>query len=183
MSTERKEFSERLKKVNSTLHQSLIMIANYSGYPLGDYSFMKDDDFFEYFSTNVLEAKKCTHGQKGCFSSNIKQLNGGFWSNYDNDKAIIAADGTAYSWNKGYCGSNKGISVEDEKNCLGRFLVDVNGSQNPNRFGHDVFFFMVVNGKGIVPAGNANNSADCKKGKDGITCAAKVLKEGKITYL
>ena len=182
-STVHMDVAERLKKVNSILHQSLIIIANHTGYPLGDYTFMKNDEFFNYFATNVLEAKDCTFGQRGCFSADIKQLDGKFWANYDGDKAIVAADGTAYSWKKDSCGTNKGISKEDEKNCLGRFIVDVNGSQNPNRFGYDIFFFMVVNGKGIVPAGSANNSADCKKGQNGITCAAKVIKEGKITYL
>ena len=67
-------------------------------------------------------------------------------------------------------------------NCMGRFLVDVNGKKGPNVFGRDVFFFVLVKGKGILPAGNDNKSAECTKSNSGVTCAAKVINEKKIDY-
>ena len=95
---------------------------------------------------------------------------------------LITNDGISYNYVSGTICSDKGLSNDDLKNCIGRFLVDINGQSKPNKFGLDIFFFAVVDGKGIVAAGSGNNSADCKRSSKGITCAAKVLKEGKISY-
>ena len=36
--------------------------------------------------------------------------------------------------------------------------------------------------RGLLPAGTDDGGSDCAAGKVGNTCAAKVLKEGKIDY-
>ncbi len=41
---------------------------------------------------------------------------------------------------------------------------------------------MAVNGKGIVPAGAIVRNIECSKAGGGITCSAKVLREGAINY-
>lgn len=96
-------------------------------------------------------------------------------------------DGTAYGWtaadyqgNANFCG-DKGLTPEENKNCIGRFIVDINAHAKPNKIGHDVFFFVAVNGKGIVPAGSGNTS-DCNRNSQGNTCAARVLRENAIKY-
>ena len=63
-----------------------------------------------------------------------------------------------------------------------RILVDLNGAKLPNRFGNDVFFFLRVNGKGIVPYGYDKSiddvNKDCSSTGDGYMCAAKLMQAG-----
>lgn len=62
-----------------------------------------------------------------------------------------------------------------------RIFVDINGSKRPNQFGKDLFTFVKVPEKGIMPYGydktltEINN--DCSKGKDGNYCAAKIIRD------
>ena len=185
--TQKQEIVTKVKKAYSVLQQSTIRIAIENGIPVGDYQFMTNDDFFDEFAKSVNTIKLCTRSAKGCIGYlDAKTLNGSGWEiSYVNRRALITGDGIVYSWeteNPNICGG-KGLSNYDLQNCIGRFYVDVNGGTPPNKFGHDVFFFMVVQGKGIIPAGAGNNSADCNKKDVGITCAAKVLKENAINYI
>ncbi len=184
-STKRKEYVTKLEKAHSVLKQAVIKIAIDEGYPVSDFSFMKEDDFFSSFAKNINTLKICTQEDEGCFTSSyIRTLAGENWSKYDRENSLITLDGIAYGWSLKYCDSeNSGFSAEDIPNCIGRFIVDINGERNPNKFGYDVYFFAVVDGKGIVPAGSGNNSAGCKRGGIGGDCAAKVLAEGEINYL
>lgn len=110
----------------------------------------------------------------------IKQLNKQVDNNIPGYE-VYTADGMMYIFDdKIYC-SNKGLSPDDRSKCLGRFVVDVNGKKGPNQYGIDIFFFALVKYKGIVPAGEYSTE-DCQYGDKGITCAAKVLREGKINY-
>lgn len=130
----------------------------------------------------IQHIKVCTADNQGCFYSGyMTRLNGRNHAEYDGANAVVASDGITYGWSNHNCES-KGLSEEDLDNCKGRFIVDINGVRKPNRFGRDVFFFAAVDGKGIVPAGSGNKSADCNVGDKGITCAAKVLREGKMAY-
>lgn len=181
-STQKNEFVVRLQKADSTLRQSVLKISMKEGLPPGDYTFMTNDDFFNEFEKTVNTVKVCKGSERGCFSTSSKQMNGIYWSGFDRINSLVTADGIAYNWDQRYC-DGKGLTSEDLQNCIGRFLIDLNGVSGPNRFGYDIFFFAVVNGKGVVAAGSGNDSADCKRGRNGITCAAKVLKEKKISYL
>lgn len=184
--TQKQEIISKLKKADSVLRQSLYNISRDTGYPVGDYSFTNNDEFFDLFAKKLNVAKMCGSANQGCFSDVTYSLKGEVWSNYNsyssNSKTFVTTDGIAYGWSKTLCTTDKGLLTEDYPKCLGRFIIDVNGSRKPNAFGRDVFFFTVVDRKGIVAAGSGNNSADCKKNSSGITCAAKVLKEGKFTY-
>ena len=76
------------------------------------------------------------------------------------------------------------ITDNPEKNmAIYIFFVDVNGDQGPNVIGKDIYNFVVTQ-KGLVPAGD-KGSADngCNKNTDGMKCAARVLGEGKMSYL
>ena len=63
-----------------------------------------------------------------------------------------------------------------------RILVDLNGPKLPNRFGNDVFFFLRVNGKGIVPYGNDKSidevKRECSSSSNGYMCAARLMQAG-----
>lgn len=130
--------------------------------------------------------KFCRIGESGCFAKKgaVRYLNGNNATNdYLTTRTFITADGFAYSFSTLYGSYNsKGLSQEDLANCMGRFMVDVNGPKGPNVVGRDIFFLALVKGKGIVPAGAGNNAADCKMNSLGEHCAAYVLKEKKIRY-
>ena len=141
-------------------------------------------DYREGFVSNLNVVKACLPNEKGCNWSGVpKQLGGRNHTNsYDGYQYNVrTTDGMSINYSAGDCGVDKGVSAERlGKGSLGRFLVDVNGDRGPNRFGYDLFFFCVIRGDGVVPAGTDNNSANCVKGGTGIDCAAKVIKEKKI---
>ena len=79
---------------------------------------------------------------------------------------VYLNDGSYFSLRKGTCFD---------------FTFDVNGGKNPNQYGYDLFFFYIVEHKGIVPSGSYSTSDRTKSG-EGITCAARVLRENAINY-
>lgn len=182
--TGRQEYVAKLKKAHSVLGQTLIKIAIQEGLPVGDYSFIRDDgnsEFFDIFTRVVDPIKICNEGEMGCIYSPLTQLNG-LNTSFLIPLSLVTKDGMAFGWNKDEC-AEKGLSFDDEENCVGCFIVDINGHRKPNRLGYDVFFFTVVDGKGLVPAGKGNNSADCFRTDKGVTCAAKVIKDSAINYM
>ena len=181
--TEKQEYVSKLKKAYSTLGQAAYRIAIDQGYPVGDFDFVTREDFFPIFVKQIQSIRVCTAANQGCFYSGyIKYLSGTNAYKFDRTDSVVGADGVTYGWDSRFCEDDKGLSNEDLANCKGRFIVDINGAHPPNRFGRDVFFFCAIDGKGIVPAGSGNNSADCYVGSNGITCAAKVLKENGMNY-
>ena len=78
-----------------------------------------------------------------------------------------------------------GIETKDKYSVI--FMVDVNGNQEPNAIGKDVFAFILDSRGRIVPAGKDNDSANCKQGcdldDDYWDCSAKVIVEGKRSYI
>lgn len=150
------------------------------GVPVGSYTLMSDDDFFDAFSKAVSTMKVCKN-RTGCFSDDMfRSLKGDNWAQYNIGKSLLTVDGIAFRWDKNYC-NQKGLTAEDEANCIGRFIVDINGEAAPNQFGHDIFFFVVIDGKGVLPAGSHDSSA-CNPQGTGVTCAARVLQEDAIKY-
>ena len=79
-------------------------------------------------------------------------------------------------------GRNHYHNEEDYSNQIGAIVVDVNGAEKkPNKAGMDVFAFYLIDKKGIIPAGSFDDSG-YNRGDLGAECAAKVLKEEKISY-
>ena len=187
--TKKHEYVAGVKKAYSVLSQSAYKIGQRKGYAVGDFSFLQGIDFMDEFSKEVNVAKKCDTTEE-CFGSefvgaNVKYIylkpNAGKPSYYA-DKAIITSDGIMYSLAQRGSGITAfGLAPEDTENIVGRFVVDVNGQKGPNQIGVDTFFFFILSTKGIVPAG-ANSASDCHKSGNGLTCAARVLKENAMNY-
>ncbi len=179
--TQKQEFATAFKKSYSVISQALYRIGGAYGYPGGDYEFLKDANFIDEFAkvTNVI--KKC-NTTVGCFqeSGNINYMG---LNNQEyhptSGKSVITADGQMYTFASN--GPVYGLSDEDSAKVLGRILVDVNGERKPNKIGIDFFYLYIVDGKGLVPAGN-ESTAQCNRNSHGAHCAAKVLREGKISY-
>ena len=185
--SEKREFVNRARKGYSVLQQTTYRIAAELGYPVGDFDFIGRQDFFPIFLRQIKKIKICTEANQGCFhSGHSTALDSSTAENYDHAETVVSDDGIAYGWelaitNPTVC-SNKGFYPEDIANCKGIFIVDVNGNGAPNRHGRDIFFFGAIDGKGIVPAGSGNKSADCNVGNKGFTCAAKVLRDSRMAY-
>lgn len=75
------------------------------------------------------------------------------------------------------------------------FTIDVNGTKGPNKVGRDVFFLYMnhndqsgkilpyVNGSINAPGGGDFSQANtCDKDKSGVSCAYRVIMEGKMNY-
>lgn len=150
-----------------------------------------DDDSIQkvgdYLTANMNILRKCEPNKPGCWTQ-TRKLNGtgniGTETGIgENSLSFTTADGMNWSLDGG------GASVSGVTNNIGthfRAFVDINGDKKPNMMGYDVFVFIVDANRGVVPAGADNNSANCSQTSTnnyaGVDCAAKVIKEGKITY-
>lgn len=87
------------------------------------------------------------------------------------------------------------LSTAGENSVITRVLFDINGEEEPNRIGQDIFLFGIANNGHILPAGSeAYNFGDyvddvtvgaCVDDNvgDGLACAARVAADGwKIKY-
>ena len=183
--TKKQEYVAGLKKANSVLSQALYKMTENNAYPVGDYSYLNENNFIDEFAKVVNVTKKCDTFPE-CFPKNntgsntYKYLKSTDISNIFDGKSVITSDGQIFSYVANPA-AVYGVSTEDTNNVIGRFFVDINGHKNPNQLGYDAFLFYLVENKGIVPAGS-NSTSDCNKSSSGWTCAAKVLRENAMNY-
>ena len=187
--TERREFISGAKKANSVVHQALLDIQRNNGYAGGDYLYLLEGTVFaDEFKKVVSNIHSCDN-ETACKDLYVK---GKIGLNNDasieswgrpNAKGITTSDGMQY-----YIWTNYmqfGLSDEDfdniNKNGSIAIAVDINGAKKPNKFGLDCYLFILIDRKGVLPAG-ANNTDDCNRKDFGFTCTSKVLRENKITY-
>ena len=100
-------------------------------------------------------------------------------------------------------------SADDTCGYIGQFTIDINGYKKPNKYGRDIFQFIIID-TGIYPYGNINYGKylqshcnkyinpnfyywrttsswqaelyGCKTSLEGRGCAGRVLEEGKMSY-
>ena len=184
--TKKQEFVSQLTKTYSTLAQGLNAIWNKNDTAPGDYEFFSTHNFMDEFAKVTNIQKKCSTISE-CMGQNIydnhRFLSGStINSSYIADgKTVITADGQMISFVT-LVSVTYGLTAEDTENTMGRLIVDVNGNKGPNKVGIDTYYFYLVRGKGIVPAG-MQGVTNCAKNKPGYDCAAKVLKEKAINYI
>lgn len=143
--------------------------------------------------------KVCTNGTQSpgnCWhsaKSQWKTLDGSNDGYYDGQhKACILKNGafvSFFNW-----ASNctwDGYRVNGQDRGCGMIYVDTNGFEKPNRWGRDIFTFVLTDRDGLYPHGGvlsikndlnrwcniASNDVE-----NGIACSAKILREGKINY-
>ena len=185
--TNKQEYVSRLLKTYSTLGQGLNSIWNNNDTAPGDYEFFSTHNFIDEFAKVASIEKKCNSILE-CTGSNIydnhRWLNGNSISSgvITSGKTVIMTDGQMISYIAVSGSSNVFLSAENTENTMGRFVVDVNGNKGPNKIGVDTYYFYLVRGNGIVPAG-MDGVTRCAKNQQGQDCAAKVLKEKAINYI
>lgn len=119
-------------------------------------------------------ARDCTTGSTGCFSVNTyKYFNNTNYGPFSSatwlvNSQIVLSDGTSvgFDWNP------NSYSI----------VIDINGVNNPNQFGKDVFWFFYDPTKKTALDVNIGTGPDCIAGGLGYECAARVIKEGAINY-
>ena len=185
-SSGRQETVVRVNKAHSVINQGLEAIAYEQGIPVGDMDFLTEGNekyFFERFVDKVDTIKVCGDNPSGCFATTgITKLNSQPVSDFEVLYSLVTKDGIAYGWDSKASCTSKGLNTEDTDLCVGSFIVDINGDGTPNRYGYDIFFFPVVDTKGVMPAGRSNRSADCNRRSTGITCAARVIDKQEVNY-
>ena len=112
----------------------------------------------------------------------------GTWSSYWKR----ADTGTINYWGPNCQGGNCGIILENGMRARiqngGDILVDTNGTNYPNRFGYDVFYFSINNNLLIPNHSYYKNKNYCNptvtNGSDGsgLSCAYWVIKHGNMDY-
>ena len=122
-----------------------------------------------------------------CYAETMKKLNGGNINTETmvNGYTMHTTDGMCIMYResgRSACAPFLNVDEVDDNmnNCLGRFLVDVNGEKGPNRFGRDIYYFALYKGSGVIPAGSGTSQTSCTRDGSGYDCAAKVIREKKI---
>lgn len=145
----------------------------------------------EWFSTYMLPFVKVTkvcYGTKGCWSQNAKNSAGAIYFSSERcgsgDVSFILFNGTSVCMDD-FKDTRFGVKGNGNNTMIG-FLVDVNGSRRPNKFGEDIFAIVFREDK-ILPGGydmtkaqiDANCSSTCKSGLFcGTYCMQKVVQSG-----
>lgn len=135
-------------------------------------------DFMDAFIKQFNSVKTCSEADyEDCYDfKHLIGTDGKPRQDISPRHVILATDGMMYStvWVNsrsivpGWV-STYGMLEEDTKNVLAKIMVDVNGEKGPNRYGRDIFFFLVIRGKGVLPVGYANDIS-----------TARVIKHKKI---
>ncbi len=183
---QKREYVIGCKKADSSLSQAVSKVEMESG-PPGKTPYWNDPEkFWPLFTGHFNVIKICGYNETGCATKGQpKYLNNtnSVVADYDGyEYGMRTADGMWYNYRGGAspCALN-GLSASTQASCIGRFIVDVNGDKAPNKFGEDMFVFALVKNLGLVPAG-IDGVTDCTRTGLGMSCAAKVIREGKISY-
>lgn len=189
----------RLRKTYVILSQAYTSIVKENGQPdnwfkAGDGDAVMLKKFLPYFKIT----KDCSNKEHGCWApgKHYFGLNGSDDGVYDEtpNPSVVLTNGSYIStelWDS-TCKtniSNNNNSPTLETIC-GAFVIDLNGAKTPNRWGKDVFEFLLTN-HGIIPSGTAGQysswsfETDCG---DSITafgeaCAAWVIYNRNEDYL
>ncbi len=168
----------QLKKTLNTLSQAYNQSQAENGFydTWGSATEMGSESYFNtYWKPYLKTLKLCTSYQDCGYEKGEpwKDFDGdymGYAISKDVDGSFIGADGMFI-----------GIKTTNGTSELNYITVDLNGPKGPNLAGRDFFLFERTN-KGIFPRGytgsaNAINS-NCSKAKSGITCAAKIARDG-----
>ena len=180
----KQEYVSRLKKTYSALAQVSSQIIAEQGSPINWVT--SNDSVYKLYKSKLVNVKDCDAGS-GCFEQKFARLNGSDFSddwNTIDGKKLILSDGTQLM-----IGGSSAYSISptcsltvlgETKNVCIAFYVDVNGNKNPNRWGRDLFAF-VLTPDGFYPSGY-EKVTECSSSMNGWDCAGKVLRENAMHY-
>lgn len=119
-----------------------------------------EQEFWKAFVAQMNAVEVCDKTENGCwYNEEVKTSGGRDDGNYyrasKGEYRLVTADGMlytlAFSRYPGLIGTC--FPDEDKDLYMGRIAVDVNGFKGPNRTGLEIFTFILLKGKGIMPCG------------------------------
>lgn len=213
------EYYNRFLKTYSTLiNVSNSVLADYNGDLYNQFN--SAGELMQAFASHLNVQKTClTNSETNCWSLASKYtLSGGaqissiasISATYANDPAMILADGTeirftAAAWTKACNFANQNYSLTAtttagaSKISCDTLFADINGEKGPNRFGRDVFYFVVYRDRPILADGvrgtqswlnggagrydtSCNTTITTASWNAGQSCGGKIFTEGGMNY-
>lgn len=174
----------KINKAYSTLSQAVMsMIAD--GTTMASLFTTVNDPmpFYNLLIPKLSVLKNCGQASTGCiYNGQYKTLNNGPWDDFQSSTyaTAILSDGMSIIV-YGPTVANCKWSAGDKCTAIN---VDVNGAQQPNVLGRDVFQFWVTE-NGVVPFGAKGDppTTTCSLSSSGQGCAGKIIMESAINYL
>lgn len=182
---QKKQTATKLVKAISTLNQLIRLSENENG-EFSTWEKLKDQEEFinKYIRPYTKIMKTCNPIQNCGYKTGTlwKYMNNsiGFYSdpNYGGRTPFLGIDGIIYTF--GYINTDLG-EISGDNNII--IIIDINGKDNPNQFGKDIFFFLrdeVSNS--IIPygaeLGHETIKQDCSKTGRGLYCSAWIRENG-----
>ncbi len=182
----------KVKKAYSTMNNALFSAISENGeVDTWDYPYYnagtENVPNTEVFASKILPylriLKDCGISQRNCMLDvNYKLSDGSNWNGYTYNRyrlyyKVILNDGSYLVIRFEYpkCNGSGDGAVGDK---CGWFLIDVNGDKKPNRFGQDVFLF-IIRKNGLTPGEDCttkNSAGECTGG------AAHIILNGNMKY-
>ena len=136
-----------------------------------------------YYAKAMNSILTCKSNEEGCWTQ-TKDLQGSTYGGAKNISQNGVGLKTADGMNWSFSGTDNPAAYGVQNSTTNSILVwvDTNGEKKPNMLGMDVFAFIIHPDDGVVPAGAANQSANCTETTKGTDCTAKVIRTGKIDY-
>lgn len=182
----------KVKKFYSLINQALLLAIKDNGY-VDEWNFiefnenggLRSSEFVQYLKPYLKISKDCAENT-GClkYSENIKLLNGNVHSvNYETNPyfyKMILADGTYIYLRRDNISQNKPCTGTDfgYTNVCGGVWIDINGGNQPNTIGKDIFTFVILKNR-IMP----DKTDECTLDSKGWGCANYILQHGNMNYL
>lgn len=147
-------------------------------------------------NANVFDIiNSCPLSVMGCHDNYVYPLSNdtALWIPHDHYSMIVFKDGSVLGlYNDTYvnCNLSGGIS-QYASVCFSSAIIDINGSKPPNKFGRDVYRFVLSKNGEILPIGTVNSTSlwngnwdsdkttNCIVGVgDGATCFGRIVEQG-----
>lgn len=190
-----------LKRIYNSLSSATKLIESDNGGTIaGSFAGNTTDDFMNAYAAKLNASKICLANQNpgecwhdGNTTWHILQGTDG-WGNFTTSARLVLQDGTMLSFNSRdliNCSNSNYVNNGNNENC-GMIFADINGFNQPNILGRDIFVFE-VNKYGLYPRGNKGSmgniavwSQSCSTSStwiyNGSGCAARIMAESDMIY-
>lgn len=175
--TKNKELETGLKKAYSIAQQALVMMSAYEGEVNSNYSSRTFASLYLKYFNNAIFCGYGTSLNKPCAkTSDYKNYNNTSAINeaYLDDGQFLLPDGMIV-----FIQNENGDADRTNTLCI---TIDVNGAKRPNKWGHDLFTFQLMNNGQLVPMGQEGTDfyeKECSEtstsSRNGIGCTYKAL--------
>lgn len=135
-------------------------------------------EIYKKFAPHLKIIKDCNTQDNSCFPARYTKKNGDdhgiYYSNY---YKVILNDGASIMFRAG---------GDSTKKFYANIFYDIKGDAKPNRWGHDLFEFLIIGNK-LLPGGSLKNQEEedqcLSSNANGYACAKWAIEKGNLDYL